>query len=179
MPNIGIVTASSSYMPNIVLRLRWTHEWNKHWFPAFWIGRNKSFTEEMEIPGLYGRRSKGSKGCEVQTKEISSWLEGSWERSSELATVLTVPRRDILAKYSKISGGPGLGSTVVAGRGLCMVSFDWSIVCMEGSSGRDSWSQIWKNPGYQGGSLDFINETVGLCWKNVNVLASFWDPRLV
>ena len=102
------------------------------------IGRSKSFTEEVKIPGVYGMNSKGSKCYEVQTRELSPWLEGSWERSFEFATVLTVPRRDSPARYSNTSRGPGLGGTEVTGRGLCTVSFDWSIVCVEGGNGREN-----------------------------------------
>lgn len=123
------------------------------------IGRSESFTGELKIPGIYGMSSKGSKCYEVQAR-FSPWLEGSWERSFELATVLTVPRRDNPARYSNTSRDPGLGGTEVTGRELCMVSFDWSIVYVDGGNVRENWSQILKSLECQGGSLAFINETV-------------------
>lgn len=83
----------------------------------------------MKIPGMYGVSSKGSKCYKVQTREISPWLEGSWERAFELATVLTVPRKGTLraARYSSMTRGSGLGRTEVTGGDLCMVSLDWNI----------------------------------------------------
>ena len=39
----------------------------------------------------YGESFKGSKCYEVQMREPSPWLEGSWERPFALATALPVP----------------------------------------------------------------------------------------
>lgn len=103
-------SVSACCAPSIVLQLRWSHKWNKYWLAAFLSGKSKSFTEEMKHQVYYGKSSKGSKCYEVQTRETSPWLERSWERSSALATVLTVPRRDVLFGYSSMNRGPGLGA---------------------------------------------------------------------
>lgn len=127
------------------------------------IGEVTQLQKKEKYPVYYGESFKGSKCYEVQTKETSPWLEGSWERSSELAAVLPVPRKEGPAGSSSTSRGPGLGSTEVTGRGLCLVSFDWHIGCVEDGSGRESRSQILNSSGHQGASLGFIHWAVRFC----------------
>lgn len=99
------------------------------------------------------RAVRDQKCYEIRTREISPWLEGSRERSFELAPVLAVPGTALPAGHSSMSRGPGLGSTEVTGKGLCMVSFDWSVGCVKDGSRGENWSQILKSPGCRRGKL--------------------------
>ena len=44
----------------------------------------------------------------------------------------------------------------MTGRALCMLSFDWSVGCVEDGSGRENRSQVLNSFECQGGSLDLI-----------------------
>jgi len=66
---------------------------------------------------------------------------------------LAGPGGAVPAGRSSMRGGAGLGSTEGTGRGLCMVSFDWSVDCVKDGSRGINWSQILKSPGCQRGKL--------------------------
>lgn len=78
-PNIfiGTVSGSACCVPNVVLRLKWTHKLNQHRLTAFLIGRSKSFTEDTKIPGIYGVSSKGSKATKFRQGRFRLGFRGN------------------------------------------------------------------------------------------------------